>query len=473
MDYRYLDDERKKLWQRLDALEKLVKTKQSENEIEIREILENAKDHIVEIESVAAAVQANSSSLQVEFETIKSHYAEIYQSLDDIASNLNKAVLSKEEIASAQSQVEVWKVDIEKIHRQIGDFFSGYAEIEAGAQKVKNDSREIDELLSKIKATHKSVIDRSQKVDDIYYEMVGYDDTDDAGNKTHIEGKKVVLDEAYNRLVSDFSEHEAFTLKAFEEMYDKMNSFIIKQGNEFDIRLKAWDESHDRAVWKINELLPNALTAGLSYAFSDKKQQELDEHQKYAKSFRNALFAMAVISLLPISISVVSLLNNVELSDVVSRFPSVVLGFFPLYLPALWFAYSVGKKLNLSKRLIEEYSHKEALSKTYEGLAHQVEELSKTCNVDHLKEKLLFNVLDMSSENPGKLILNYDKSDHPLMDALDKSVIFANSVERLSRLPGFSRMAKNLSDKADKILQKEAAKSEKAIDSIDENEAKS
>lgn len=74
---------------------------------------------------------------------------------------------------------------------------------------------------------------------------------------------------------------------------------------------------------------------------------------------------------------------------------------------------------------------------------------------------MLYNLLEVSAENPGKLISDYNKSDHPLMDALDKSVKLADAVEKLSKIPGitkFTKIATEWKEKADKELDKQEDK---------------
>ena len=137
----------------------------------------------------------------------------------------------------------------------------------------------------------------------------------------------------------------------------------------------------------------------------------------------------------------------------------------PIYIPVLWVANSANKKINLSKRLIEEYSHKEVLSKTFEGLSNQISEisLSNPSIAEDLRIKLLYNLLDVSAENPGKLISDYRRGDHPLMDALEKSSQLTDAFEKLAKLPGFGNLAKKLSDKAESLIVEQTRKAEAGI----------
>jgi len=136
----------------------------------------------------------------------------------------------------------------------------------------------------------------------------------------------------------------------------------------------------------------------------------------------------------------------------------MVLSILPLYIPIVWLAYSSNKKINLSKRLIEEYTHKEVLSKTFEGLSKQIENIEDKEVSSELKIKLLHNILSVSSENPGKLISDYNTADHPLMDALDKSAKLNDAINVISKIPGLSKLSNILESRANKINQEQEEK---------------
>ncbi len=161
-----------------------------------------------------------------------------------------------------------------------------------------------------------------------------------------------------------------------------------------------------------------SLTAGLSSAFSSKKEEEVASSEKLQKRFNQGINLMIGVSLIPVAVSVFFLFKGISFEEVILRLPRIVLAIIPMYIPVLWFTYSANKKLNLSKRLIEEYAHKEVLSRTYEGLSTQIDSLKNPEQSKDLRFRLLSNFLQVSSENPGKLISNYETSDHPVMEAL-------------------------------------------------------
>jgi hypothetical protein len=92
----------------------------------------------------------------------------------------------------------------------------------------------------------------------------------------------------------------------------------------------------------------------------------------------------------------------------------------PLYIPLIWTTISANKKVNLSKRLIEEYSHKQVLSMTIQGLSNQIDELDNDDIAEELRTQLLASFLKVTSENPGKLISDYQKSDNPMLNFFDR-----------------------------------------------------
>lgn len=202
----------------------------------------------------------------------------------------------------------------------------------------------------------------------------------------------------------------------------------------------------------------------MSAAYSKKKDDEIIDHKRLERWFSGSVAALIVVSMIPFAVSVYLLVTGTSLEDTIIKMPRLVLAILPLYVPVLWLAYSFNRKMNLSKRLIEEYTHKEVLSKTFEGLSTQIQNIDDSAISADLKTRLLYNILEVSSENPGKLISNYDRSDHPLMDALDKSVKLNNSIKYLAKVPGMSKLIGILEKRANDLLDKETKKAVEGMD---------
>ena len=212
------------------------------------------------------------------------------------------------------------------------------------------------------------------------------------------------------------------------------------------------------------------MTAGLSSAFSNKKDDEVKSSVKLQSRFSLGIYFMIGVSLIPVIISVFFLFNGITFEEVIMKLPRLVLAIIPMYIPVLWFTYSANKKLNLSKRLIEEYAHKEVLSRTYEGLSTQIENIENPEQSKDLKFRLLSNFLQVSSENPGKLISNYEASDHPVMEALEQSYKFQMTIDKLQGIPGMGKVAAMYERKAKNKIENKEKVINKAFSNVSDND---
>ncbi|WP_170964616.1 hypothetical protein, partial [Vibrio sp. F13] len=83
-----------------------------------------------------------------------------------------------------------------------------------------------------------------------------------------------------------------------------------------------------------------------------------------------------------------------------------------------------------------------------EGLSTQISKIGEDESSGELRTRLLFNLLQVNSENPGKLISDYNNSDHPIIDAIDKSSKLADAINKLDNVPLVGNLLKHLNAKA-------------------------
>ena len=314
------------------------------------------------------------------------------------------------------------------------------------------------DLSNKIDAIYKGIKLKKNDIESLSYEILGYDEEDeeDETKLIHINGLKDNLEKSYSTILIDLEKLKKSLIDIDSNTSTKYDNFIEKKEQKFT-----------SLVHEIEELLPKALTAGLSHAFSKKRIEEKASSKILSKNFTTAIRWLVGISLIPFMVSIYLLVSGTELINVIEDMPRMVLSILPLYIPMVWLAYSSNKKINLSKRLIEEYTHKEVLSKTFEGLSKQIENIEDKELSSELKIKLLHNILSVSSENPGKLISNYNTADHPLMDALEKSAKLNDAIDSISKIPGLSKLSKILEGRAEKINKKEEEKTSSGLEDIE------
>ncbi|WP_346837811.1 hypothetical protein [Microbulbifer sp. SAOS-129_SWC] len=410
----------------------------------------------------------------------------------------NRALEAKDE---AQKHLESSRVAISKIEKIERDANSYFANVEqftmesesfhARIFEIKNRVDEVEELfnnsdelsekiknlksiydsgeqsLNKINALYNGIVKRKNEFDEIYYEVMGYDEeSDENGNSERVEGLKDELEAAYSKLSSDIKSSRTKIEELVSDAKSKLNDAFTSQKDSFDDTVIEWRDEYLELAEKIKKLLPDALTAGLSSAYYDKRTAEIDERDRLNSTFKWAIAGLLLVSLIPFSLNAYLFSEGKTLEEILLDLPNTVLAILPVYIPLLWVAYSSNKKANLSKRLIEEYTHKEVLSKTFEGLSNQIESIENDSISTELRIKLLHNILDVSSENPGKLISDYNKSDHPVIDALEKSSKLGDAIEKVAKIPGIGKLTEVLEVRAKSALENEREKIDRSIETI-------
>lgn len=461
--YDYLNSEREKLWSRLVELEKTIEKKTSDYEKEAKQSSKKASEYRNKSNESYELAKTNAEIAQAKAEEAK-------QSLTVIKTIKTKSEDSYIKINDYSTELSSKIENITKCIKTLEENFDNNSVLVEKLEKLEENFEQGEETIGKIEILHKSIQPKKKEIDNLYREIFGYTDTqkdeNDVDIEIRIEGLKDHLEEAYNDLSGEIDLLKTEIVKVKNETLTNYNLFIKEKEDFFSKTLENWSKEHNNVLEKINKLLPNALTAGLSSAYSEKRESELVESEKYGKNFRNAAFGLIGMSLIPFILSIFFIWKGKSLHDVILDSPRFVLSIIPMYIPILWIAYSSNKKLNLSKRLIEEYTHKEVLSKTFEGLSHQINNIEDEDLSADLKIKLLYNILSVSSENPGKLISDYNKSDHPLMDALDKSASLSDAVEKLENIPGLSKIARILDKRARKLLKEQADKVDSTLGEI-------
>lgn len=451
----YLEEERIKLWEEITVLKDKIKKIQKYTPEQIQLVLDKSAqiDSFLEkTQTIYTSVSENhqkigsyisvindivteSTETQKKLQLIYVNSDELYKKASENSTELTKMSDNSKEIKTALDSVlaEI-KTKSEMLPELTGIFE------EAGEKEEK-----INLLFTNIEKYHKET--RA-----LHTKIFGFEEDNDEGVKVKVLGLKDELETSYKNLVEELSELNEEIENAIE--LSNINSTKVKE---------QWESKHSSLKEKIESLLPGALTAGLSHAYESKKNKEIEAMDKSNIWFIFAIIGLIIISLIPFGVGLYMLFDEVTLEEVILKLPRLVLSILPLYVPVLWMAYSSSKKVNLSKRLIEEYSHKEALSKTFEGLSEQINNIKDGHEKQELKTKLLYNLLEVSAENPGKLISNYSTADHPLMDALEKSVKLGEAITKIANIPGMAKFTNSLMEKNKKIKEDMDEKADKGI----------
>jgi len=388
----------------------------------------HARKSLDEILQIQDEVNTFRQSLVDSVELAGKNNTEVGVFLDKIQSISIDVTCKANEVTEKKTLIDTSMVELTTL-------LSGVDNLKARISAFEELALESEESFNKVGLIQTKVTKLHSDIKTLHNEINGYNEEQE-GEVVHIAGLKEELEVSYKSIKSK--------LCTFDEELDE---FKIEKIKAYDAIEEKWNAKFDEVGKKIKSLLPGAMTAGLSYAYKEKKDNEIIERKGAQKTFYIAVLGLTLISLIPFAFynymfftlgkSAIELLESV---------PRVMMSILPLYIPAFWVAYSANKKSSLSKRLIEEYSHKEALSKTFEGLSTQIGLIDDEDASKDLATRLLYNLVDVSSENPGKLISDYNKSDHPIYDALDKSTLFTKSLDRISGIPGMETILTKINE---------------------------
>lgn len=452
---------------KLNALNDYVKQSATVSDETARSAAESAvasKKNIADIEVSFKEILEEINSLKAsagdEFNIVSRLNSDAKHQQEELESILTSARLNHAELAEKRLEIDnTSEIIAEKV-----DEFNEYLE---RSSHLPNSLEETNNILAKCKKSFDSIqnlldhsVKRKAEIDGLYKEIYGEDISDSEGEVEHAAGLKDELKSAYTELSKNISNLDNQVKKSIGDSRIEFKRSLDEKLSEFQNFLDASTSRFAAVDAQLTGLLPGAMAAGLSAAYEEKKTEEINSLKSFNKVFGWAIFGMVLISSIPLGIDVYLLIwKSLDLVKILKDTPTLILAILPLYFPVLWLAYSSNRKANLSKRLIEEYTHKSVLGKTFSGLSNQIETLQHQGVVkEELRTKLLFNVLQVSAENPGKLITNYSKSDHPLMDALENSVKLADSIAALSKIPGFSAIANKLAEKTDDLLKENTKK---------------
>lgn len=466
--------------QRFTSLEGEVRSKVTDSEEAARSAAQNAAAYESEakasgeaIETALREMEQYKSALLEEINLAKNEREELSVAHTNLMSDLEKTQELFEQLTESKAAIDEQAIEIAGKIKDINSYLEQSEELPESLSETQKILEEVKGLGESINNILSHSVNRKSEIDDLYKKILGEDIKSADGKVEHIDGLKDDLERTYGSLSDKATGLEGEVQRLVGEITANHVDQRKEQLDAFESLINESKGKVDAVHAQLTSLLPGAMAEGLSAAYEQKKADEVESLKGFEKSFKNAIYALVGVSLIPFAVDIYLLaFQNKNIVDVIKDTPSLIVAIFPLYFPVLWLAYATNKKLNLSKRLIEEYTHKSVLGKTFSGLSNQIDTLPHQGEVkEELRTRLLFNVLQVSAENPGKLITNYNKADHPIMEALENSAKLSDSVEALAKIPGFSAIAKKLSDKGGDFLKEQEAKVERGLAAQDSLEA--
>jgi hypothetical protein len=230
-----------------------------------------------------------------------------------------------------------------------------------------------------------------------------------AKSKTDVAAASAQLAEkmaALDKLKTDFSKTQTDATDAYED---------LKTENE---------KKYEDLFKKINSLLPGATSVGLAKSFGERRSA-------YRKP-RIIWAATGIGALIFIILFATVFGTNILSVNTWSDFGLTLTRKLPVVLPLIWIAYFGFHQFGILSRIEEEYAHKEAVSKSFEGYKTQLKDETHPANprASTGMEKLVNQTLDAVAKPPADA---YDTKTKPVMPSDE---VLGKATELLKGLGG-------------------------------------
>jgi len=158
---------------------------------------------------------------------------------------------------------------------------------------LSSELENLDDTLDKINDTNNKVTailrnssTRKNEIDELYYEIAGNEETDEeTGQQIVVTGLKQVLESQYDKLDEDLKA-KAKSVVELKKSYDESIKELTNSTNlSVDNFIDGWTKKYKDYEETIEKLIPRALTAGLSGAFHDKREEEKTSFTSLRKQF--------------------------------------------------------------------------------------------------------------------------------------------------------------------------------------------
>lgn len=411
-DTEYLDEERKKTWKRIEDLEQALPAVQKLAE-EAKKIAENK---IGATEEEATKAFASAQKLVQETSLKNDEIQKLFDGVKGIVDSYNeykpafiKAIVAAKDVNEKSDLLSGNADKILEMQNKIKALQEETTAYCSQIKKMKEDvsATEIEatSILKKVSDLQTAATKKKSAIDDLHDEIMGYETEDNQ----HEDGLKDILSHSYD---------------ALDDLYKKLNKEFSTFSNDINLELKNFmdnaEKSKEDVVKEIRSYLPDSVAAGLAGAFNKKKEEEIDEREKATEKFSCLIYGMVAVAILPFFVYAVLFFQDKSIDDIILKIPNMTVAVLPLYAPLIWLAIHLNHRINLSKKLIEEYAYKEAVCKSFAGLSEQIETINDKETLQELRLKLIDLVMSVNSDNPGKYIKNYDKCDNPLIEVLNR-----------------------------------------------------
>lgn len=341
------------------------------------------------------AAQTAGKAFKAYADTITRHIEKVETTAVEALTNTEQA---NESAQNLLSEIEVKKAEIDKLEQ----------ELLIGAEEEPSLKNRMESLENQTKAWH-------SKVSEFYLKLTKGNEEESSIILQIDEAKSKSLDNTEKtKQALDDSEKIIKELSSFnEEIFGKENDQGERIGglkSEIDLRKdeisqfqEQQETKYSTLIDEIESLLPGATSAGLATAYNKLKVSYDDPIKNTTRMFYGSLIGLLIVGVVLITDKVGWFYIDFIEIDEASKLLNNILVKLPITIPLIWLAVFASKRRSQNMRLQQEYAHKEALAKSYQGFKKQIEGLGDDKDDILLKQLLQAAIEGVSFNASGTL----------------------------------------------------------------------
>lgn len=199
------------------------------------------------------------------------------------------------------------------------------------------------------------------------------------------------------------------TEKGIEQDIENIMQKLQQTQNIINLSLTENNAKYDSLFQKIEELLPGATAAGLAEAYEKSREEHRYNIRVWQLLFGIAMFSMFLTLLWVAKFSFPFNITDISLEKTIIS----LLRLSAWEIPFIWLGILANKKINQETRLYEEYLHKWAVVRNFDGMKKIFGELKSIKTEVNPIEGLLINLLTATSTNPSETLNRKSEIDSP------------------------------------------------------------
>lgn len=264
----------------------------------------------------------------------ETYLAEIKTKLDQVKEFENLLLIDSENEKSLKSQFEELKDQSEQWHTKISDF----------NDKLTVGNEEEGSIILRIEEAKTKALESSSQT---------------ATELSNLQTKIRDLTNFYNDIFGNPDDEGKRSGGLRTEIENRTSDLSTYETNQ--------KKKHSSLARKIEGLLPGATSAGLANAYKDRKESYDAPIKNSTTVFYCSLVVLSLMGLFLVTDKVGWLyIDFLEIDDPIKLFNNFLFK-LPITVPLVWVALFASKRRSQNMRLQQEYAHKEAIAKSYEG----------------------------------------------------------------------------------------------------------